>query len=389
MDAGTGELGEIGAHRAEATLANFSPDGDYLLTSGWDRELICYDGRTRRRLYGIRLNSNSAYFRADGGACAVLTSAEVQLHRLARPSALREFSGDIGARLRHAAFSPDGHWLAASTDRCAAVWDLTGRRPPAIDPDGAEAHFFFTTDGVELFGSRNGVRSSAAFRWRLQRPIDLNAAPRMERLPLYQPEDFSFLSVHSNVVIVTSGRGSQIMDRSRLETGPIDWVATASGVNQVSADGRWLAIARPFSPDLYVYRLPGLERVAKLKHPVHISDFEFSPQGDEIAICSRTATEFWSTVSWQQTRATTRLTGYGMVFQNDGRSFWLRRNEQAGLFDTETFESRLVLPDGTLPRALSPDGRWLAVSVDGRRLQIWDLVELRVHFRELKIDWAE
>jgi hypothetical protein len=47
----------------------------------------------------------------------------------------------------------------------------------------------------------------------------------------------------------------------------------------------------------------------------------------------------------------------------------------------------VLLPTGTLPLALSADGRRLAVSVDARRLQVWDLDEVRARFRELGLDW--
>jgi hypothetical protein len=40
------------------------------------------------------------------------------------------------------------------------------------------------------------------------------------------------------------------------------------------------------------------------------------------------------------------------------------------------------------PLAVSPDGKWLAVSVDGRRLQAWDLAWIGEQFRDLGVDWA-
>jgi hypothetical protein len=42
-----------------------------------------------------------------------------------------------------------------------------------------------------------------------------------------------------------------------------------------------------------------------------------------------------------------------------------------------------------LPLAISPDGRQLAVSIDGQRLQVWDLAALREQFRALGLDWGE
>jgi hypothetical protein len=42
-----------------------------------------------------------------------------------------------------------------------------------------------------------------------------------------------------------------------------------------------------------------------------------------------------------------------------------------------------------MPLAVSPDGNHIAVSVDGRRLEVWDLAALRRQFRELGLDWAD
>jgi hypothetical protein len=60
----------------------------------------------------------------------------------------------------------------------------------------------------------------------------------------------------------------------------------------------------------------------------------------------------------------------------------------AGLYDARTLEPLLLLPTGTLPLALSQNGRYLAASLDARYLQVWDLTEVRQKFRELGLDWA-
>jgi hypothetical protein len=52
-------------------------------------------------------------------------------------------------------------------------------------------------------------------------------------------------------------------------------------------------------------------------------------------------------------------------------------------------ELLLPLPLGTYPLAVSPDDRYLAVSVDLRRLQVWDLVEVRRQLAEFGLDWRD
>jgi hypothetical protein len=137
------------------------------------------------------------------------------------------------------------------------------------------------------------------------------------------------------------------------------WVRTSEGVNGASPDSRWLAIFRPYTPLLYVYRLPGLERVAKLTNKANIANFVFSPLGDEVAVGSRAAVEFWSTTTWQRTREITNFVD--IVFAQDGRGWWLTRDfRSAALYDARTLEALLPLPTGTLPLALSPVSRHLA-----------------------------
>jgi len=64
-------------------------------------------------------------------------------------------------------------------------------------------------------------------------------------------------------------------------------------------------------------------------------------------------------------------------------------SRRAGLYNTRTIEPLLLLPKGMLPLALSPDGRHLAVSVDARRLQMWDLSELRKQLHTFGLDWVD
>src|SRR5438132_13983824 len=187
---------------------------------------------------------------------------------------------------------------------------------------------------------------------------------------------------------MVSSKGSQVLPPEQIELGSDRWAPTIPGINGVSPDRRWLGIYRPFSTSLYVYRLPDLERVAKLAQPASFGDFQFSPRGDEVAITSsRAGVEFWSTTTWQRTRALTNFRR--LLYTPDARGLWLTKDQRtAGLYDARTLEPLLLLPTGMLPLALSPDGQRVAVSVDAQRLQVWDLAALRKQFRELGLDWA-
>jgi len=189
--------------------------------------------------------------------------------------------------------------------------------------------------------------------------------------------------------VMVSSKGSQLLAREEIEAGADRWAPTSGGISGVSSDGRWLGIYRPFSTSLYIYGLPGLERAAKLTHPAIFGDFQFSPKGDEVAITSsRAGVEFWNTTTWERTRFLTNFSR--LLYTPDGRALFLTKDHRtAGLYDARTLEPLLLLPTGMLPLALSADGQHLAVSVDARRLQLWDLVALRAQFQELGLDWGQ
>ena len=168
---------------------------------------------------------------------------------------------------------------------------------------------------------------------------------------------------------------------------------TAPGMSRISPDGKWLGIYRAYGQILYVYRFPGMEPVARLTNQVAIAGASFSPAGDELAVASRGQIEFWSTSTWERTRIATNFIGIpylGVIYSPDGNSLWLTTAySSTGLYDSRTLKPILFLPTGMYPLALDADGRHLAVSMDARRLQVWDLGAVRSELAELGLDWED
>jgi hypothetical protein len=274
------------------------------------------------------------------------------------------------------------------------VWNSTG------DEAGAEISVRFTPMSVrfapngDLFAFRPGECS----RWRMKAGTN-GVAPVLEPLALFQPAGFESLFPTLDGVVFTTARGSKLVGYDQLAAGqPVlrgstaeggdGWKRVPIGPIGVSPDGRWLSVYRAFTPYSYVYRLPEFERVAKFTNQARASQLQFSPLGDEVAMPSRAGIEFRSTTTWQRTRHLTN--GTDILYSPDARTFWLWTGfRTAGLYDARTAELLLPLPSGTHPLALSPDGRHLAVSVDARRVQMWDVAEVRLRLRELGLDWRE
>ncbi len=208
----------------------------------------------------------------------------------------------------------------------------------------------------------------------------------MRRLELTQPPGFTSLAVISNRIIFTTTKGSLVGRFSGAGLTNVHAAPTSSGVSGTSPDGRWLAIFEPYADLLHVYHLPGLEPATVLTNRGSIGEFAFSPDGEELVIASRTRLDFWRTSDWQQTRFVPRF--MGILYTAREGPWWLSSDFQhGGLYEAASLKPLLPLPSGVMPIALSPDEKLLAVSVDSRRVQVWNLAQIRAQFRMLGIDW--
>jgi len=188
-------------------------------------------------------------------------------------------------------------------------------------------------------------------------------------------------------MVWTCSRGSRIGSPDRPERETV-WTPTASGLSITSPDAQWLSVYRLNGNILNIYRLMTLEPVATLTNRARIYNVQFSPKSDEVAVTSRDRIAFWSTSTWQRTR---EIRGFmNILYAPDARTVWLMEDyRSAGLYDAATLELLLPLPTGMLPLALDHDGRQLVVSVDLRRLQVWDLSKVRKQLALLELDWRE
>ena len=395
LDWRSGETKELGRHKAYAATLAFSPEGNYLISGGWEREMICWDLRTFTRAFTIAIDSYHLQFSADGRRCMTLVRSaapegyfqECKLHVFERPSACRDFPEDLGMRVDQATFSSDGHWVAASGQNRVGVWKLDDNSPGALSDVDSDAMLYFAPDASELFGSS---REGRWLRWRIKqddRQNALNPAPVLQPVAVTNTPGGNWLCAASNLVVWTCRRGSRVSTFGQPED-ELSWKTTATGVTGASPDAQWLGVHRAFGEILHIYHLPSLEAVAHLTNRARISTIHFSSRRDEVAVSTRQGIEFWGTTRWERKRELTNF--MDLLYAPDARTFWLTKDfRTAGLYEAETLESLLPLPTSMLPLAISPDGRSLAVSVDLRRLQVWDLVEVRRQLRELGLDWPE
>jgi WD40 repeat protein len=382
MDSQTGQTREFGSHKAQAAKVVFSPDGDYLFSGGWEGELICWDTRTLQRCLTVGRHSYTAQFRSDGQQCALLTASGIELHAFVRPNH-REFFEDLGPRLRVASFSPDGRWLAASADQLLAVWDLTGGGPAALSRDLSGAHLAFMADGKELFAIGNDDRCG---HWRIVPGTNAIAAPILQPIGMPAQPALGSLALVSNIITGVGPPGSRLIPPQNERTDEPGWINRVRGMSSISPDAQWMGSYQSFSPFLEVYHLPSLEHVTTLQSLGNIISFGFPPGANEVAVSSRNGVEFWSTNTWTRSRVLTNF--IDILFSPEGSAWWLTMDfRNAGLYEANTLKPLLQLPMGTLPLAISPDGRFLAVGVGFRHLQVWDLKQLKHLLKDLGLAW--
>lgn len=385
MSPETGETRRLGRHRAEAVEAQFDPRGDYLISGGWERALICWDLRTMRRAFNIEVDSYIPRFSASGSKLAVLRGRDVQLYDFERPEAVREMPLPSASRLRFASFSPDGRRLAASLDESLAVWDLEAVGPAAVT-DANRGALSWAADGSELFVSGDTLQC-----WRVIHPG--GASFKLEKVELSTPPGFDSLSVVSNRMLWTAKQGSQQTTVDNPLPQPSHWRKTWRGYNTQSPDGRWALVCKPFSPYLQIYQLPSFSPVCTITNPPRISGFMFSPTGLELVVVSRGRLEIFRTGTWERLRVSTNafeVGSRGAMFSPDGRGLWFASDSRhAGLHSAQTFQPWLPLPLGHMPIDISADGRLLAAGTDDRKLVVWDFAQARSRLRDLGLGWTE
>ncbi len=397
VDPDTGVITTLGEHKIKTASSEFTRDGHYLVTGGWDREIICWDLRTLQRTFTYGGKGYIHFWSADSRHSAVILPDNVlQLYAFEQPRD-RHLSGSPGENLKACRFSPDGRWLVARDDRHLCVWDMSRNGPPALVPVHARVRAFFSMtefflpDGSELFAAPGFFTPAGTLeRWQVAPGSDDTTPPQVKALPAQFPKGLTGAALSGNEIIMTSDQGAHFVALTNLASGEGRAVSVPPGLGCVSPDGRWLAMLYDYSPIVGIYQLPGMEQVTRLQTSNRVGSVIFSPNADEMLVINRSGVEWFDTATWRCTRRQpgTPVSGSYAFYTPDGKGIWMVTHfRNAALLDRQTLEPLLPLPNDILPLAVSPDGRQLAVSVDGRRVRLWDMHLLRHELAKVGLDW--
>jgi WD40 repeat protein/predicted Ser/Thr protein kinase len=387
-DPTTGETNVLGRHKKEARTVVFSPDGNFLFSGGEEQEIICWNLHSMQRAFNIPLQTTRLQFHADGKRCAVVARNEILFHAFEQSSPYRELSGDLGGNASGGTISPDGRWLAVSGGiHCLGVWNLSRESPAVIMTEQNVITPCFSPDSSELLAFWNDglVRRQLV-------PSSENGLPELTPLPVYKPGRILSAGYAEDALVLGTPPGAMLVPRASVATGPGELYKIGVAQGQISPDGRWAAFRKREPHREEIYQLKPWKGMRFVKTDAEIVTEAFTPQCDELAVATYTSVTFLETNRWTPTRRFPVSLDHNaqLIFPPDGKTFWLVRDARtAALHDMRTFETLLPLPSGTIPLAVTPDGRQLVVSVDGHRLQLWDLEKAQTQLRELGLDWSE
>jgi WD40 repeat protein len=395
MSPETGALTVLGEHRIKTAMTEFSPDGGYVMSAGWERELMCWDLQTEQRVFTFSGAGYSQTWRNDGRECALTFTAapeqRLQFYAFEPPEG-RQLLVRGGEALRAGAFSPDGRWLAIPGRRALWVWDLGGRGEATHVPLAGESEVFFSCDPSELFVLSGPMEAAQLQAWRIAPASGPGGPPQLAPVVMRVPPRLSGAALGSSELVLTSAEGVRFVPKDHLAQGNGRVVKIQSGKGIVSPDNRWLVVTYPFSRIATVYRLPEVQKIGDLEAGHLIGQVCFTPSGDELTIINRAGIEWWDTRTWQlkERQPGAPVGGAYVLYTPDAAKLWkVTTFHDTGLYDRHTLDPLLPLPANTVPLALSSDGRQVAVSVDDQRVQVWQLKEVRAHLRRLGLDWND
>ncbi|MGH7970099.1 MAG: WD40 repeat domain-containing protein, partial [Limisphaerales bacterium] len=375
IDAQSGAIILLGRHKIFTSGLSFSPDGNYLVSCGWERESIWWDLRTLQPAFACTDTGYQLAWGRDGIHYAMVPRSKrsLQLFTFERPACL-ELSGNHGERLRPGAFSPDGRWLALPEDQDLCVWDLTSSSPPVLLAEKVICPPFFSADSSELFAVAGPGGAARLKAWQIDCRTSAANRPSFRPLPVAECQGLTWAGLAGEAVILTGEEGVRLVALTNLAKGEGRFLRTVTGPGAISPGGRWLAVTHSYSPLVTVYGLPDLDKVAQLNTADLVGSVWFSPGGDELTVINRGGLEMWDTRTWRPTKREpgSPMSDSYVLYSPDGRGLWrVTAFRDAALCARGNLEPILPLPENVLPLALNSDGSRLAVSVDDQRVQVW------------------
>jgi WD40 repeat protein/tRNA A-37 threonylcarbamoyl transferase component Bud32 len=404
-DAGNGELVRtIRGHEGPLTAVAYSPDGETLATSSWDRTVKLWDPET-----GVRRSTLAghcdwvSHLAFDSSGLRLATAGAdgaVQLWDVATGRSLLTFRGHT-QNVTCVAFDPNGQRLAsASSDQTVKVWDTSASREAFIwRGRGPVVRLAFFPDSRRLVLGGNFEESSGRMRPTLtilepttRRTVELVTADSR------RDDCINGVAVSSDGTLVAASFSDQKTEVRKAATGALVHAFAVAGCEVQSAvfspDNAALAVVGlvpiPSRGERFeTYRsggylavwdlATGRARWARVCETGKIRSVDFSPDNRLVATADNDGgVTLWDTASGEPIH---RLLGHRrlvswIAFSPDGgRLASASWDQTAKVWDIATRQAVVTLRGhmrSVLCVAFSPDGTRLATGSEDQTIKLWD-----------------
>jgi len=392
LDSNDGSVRLLGRHKAQAVRAGIVPESELVYSGGWDSEVNLWNVRNSRRELTAALGSYTIQFGASGREAAIwLGDGRLRLIEFNQGARGRELAGELNYASRLAKFSPDNRWLAAPAIDGFAVWDLAQPGPAIVNTEAGIGNLYFGPEPGELLTASD----RRLYRWRLAPAVESNSPPTLKALPAFAPRgrvDAAYWLSRERAVLLADADGLRLVSCTNSPDQAGVGVKAAIFHHALAGDERRFAAAPQHGSIVRVFRVPQLTTEAWITNGAAVRALAFAPDGRTLAILTATNLCLWDIASSRRTlsRHLEADRFANLQFGSDERFLMVVESIRSGaLLDARTLEPLLPLPTWTHPMALSADNQYLAVNVEGRRVQVWDLPALRVRLRSLGVDWKD
>lgn len=280
--------------------AHWSPDRKRALvvcpqrTRVWDAETGQVQGAEDPAL-ALQNQVLSAQFSADGER--IVTASADQTARVWDGRGMRALTRAMkhAGAVNHAEFSPDGRWIAtASADRTARVWNSTNASPitPPLRHEDAVLMARFSPDGRLLITA--GTDNTARF-WSVPRGQAVGGPLRHQD----QVVSARFSPNGRFVVTASSDHSAQVWESGSAQpAGPRLRHLGPVTAAEFSPDGRWVVTASADGTARVWEWIQGRAVGEPLTHETRVLWAEFSPDGLQVLTSSRDgAASLWDAAS--------------------------------------------------------------------------------------------
>ncbi len=419
-DVRTGERLSTCVGPGQPTHCQFSREGDFMISSGWDKVTRFWEPMTGQERLSIP--GGSRHFSRDDRRLGYFKDREIGVWDFEPGRLLRTYYGGDRELSHKSAFHPGGRFAASAHDDGVHLWDLTASKEIAVLPAGQSRGVCFPLSGNEfLTASERGI-----LRWPLHghaKDGGLKVGSPQVVCPVLggradyhpditpdgrwavvfgSPDIFDGLPLKKPILKGLSGK------TRAPAVGPPDHAIVVNlekpeqrvslGLHlniwylSISSDGQWVTTGTQHGADLKVWNA----RTGKIEKEIPAGGYassQFSPDGRWLLTNDAAeGTRLWDIKTWQS-RLLRKTPVVSFVFAADSQLLAFAHADdetQIELIDPVSGAQKAVFTSTHMarPAAFSADGRWFLANGMGC-VQAWDMKGLRGRLQAMALDWQD